>query len=246
MELAALKQVCHWPICYFSDQNVTEICDVCGKEALKCSRFRCDRCKLGNFCSIHCKEQFRGIQMPLCNFINAKLYNLDIEWDEKPELYIQNKMTQDQKNKAHDPAYQLQEFDMIKAEGNELFRLKEYSSAMDTYVTCYERLEQFWGKVDKVPEIKQDYFDLQISLLVNMSQCELKVRNFQASIKRCNQALALRPSKAKALFIRGKAFSALGQDDEALESFLKALKLDPSSADVCNKEVKILKDRKQR
>jgi hypothetical protein len=48
-----------------------------------------------------------GIQMPLCNFINAKLYNLDIEWDEKTELYIQSKMTQDQKKKAmQDPTHE--------------------------------------------------------------------------------------------------------------------------------------------
>ena len=181
--------------------------------------------------------------MPLCNFINAKLYSLDMEWDEKKQRYEQSKMTQDQKNKAHDPAHELQEFDMIKDEGNQKFRLKEYSSAMDTYMTCHELLEQFRGKVDKAPEIKQDYFDLQIILLVNMSQCELKLKKFEAFIKRCNQALALRPNKAKALFIRGKAFSALGENDEALESFLKAMKLDPSSADVCNKEVKILRDR---
>ena len=37
----------------------------------------------------------------------------------------------------------------------------------------------------------------------------------------------------------------LGENDEALESFLKAMQLDPSSANVCNKEVKITRDRKK-
>ena len=78
-----------------------------------------------------------------------------------------------------------------------------------------------------------------------MSQCELRLKSLQASIKRCSQITALQPTKAKVLFVRGKAFSAFGDTDDALESILKTTKIDPSTADVCNRKVKILGDRKK-
>jgi len=220
----------------------TGMCDVCGTNILENSKFSCEFCKLGSFCSAKCKELYVDIHKPLCYFINSKVHNLDIKWDDKAKLWVKTSMTDEEKSKAKaSPKSKLESAILLKKEGNDFFKSKHYKAAMDSYNSGLDTIEDLKKKGTDDQELKKELCTVNLSFLVNMSQCELKQKDFSAALNRCNKILAIESTNSKAMFVGAKALSALKQNDTAIKYFLEAMKLDPTIASACEKEVRILK-----
>jgi AH receptor-interacting protein len=155
---------------------------------------------------------------------------------EGPEDYKKESwaMTDDEK-------YQL--IPRLKEEGNQFYKSGLITEASDKYSEALGYLESFsirekpgsgqWNKIesDKIP------------LLLNYSQCQLMLGNYFDVIRYTGQVLEFDPNNVKALYRRGRAYSATWNNEEAERDFMKALGLDESLKKSVDKELTILKDK---
>ena len=73
---------------------------------------------------------------------------------------------------------------------------------------------------------------LKCALHLNVAAAALSLRQHDDALTHCRAALALEPKSVKALYRKGKAHAALGQDDAARESLNQAARLDPNDSAV--------------
>eukprot|EP00092_Neocalanus_flemingeri_P020240 GFUD01021916.1.p1 GENE.GFUD01021916.1~~GFUD01021916.1.p1 ORF type:complete len:455 (+),score=113.02 GFUD01021916.1:112-1476(+) len=215
-------------------------CDVCGADVGENSKSCNEFCKLGNFCSDNCKSLFGPVHKPLCKFIYSKSY-IEIKWDEKSKHWVENRLTPEEIFKATKmPENRIKDAVLLREEGDDFYKSKHYQSAMKSYYSGLQISEDIIkiGKDDD-QELKQNVFKVKISLLLTMSQCELKQKKFSDAIKRCDNILALQSNNSKAMFFKGKAFAGLKKKDDAITSYMEAMKLDPTfiNTNKCKKEI---------
>ena len=74
--------------------------------------------------------------------------------------------------------------------------------------------------------------DLKCALHQNAAAALLVLHQHDEALGHCRAALALQPNSVKALYRKGKAHAALGQDGSAREAFNKAAALDPGDSAV--------------
>ena len=73
---------------------------------------------------------------------------------------------------------------------------------------------------------------LKAALHANCAAAALSLEAWHDALAQAQAALALAPRHAKALFRKGKAHAALGQDDAARDAFTKAADIDPQDAGI--------------
>lgn len=71
-----------------------------------------------------------------------------------------------------------------------------------------------------------------IVLYTNRAQAYIKLTEYEKALKDCDLALRLDDKYLKAYLHKGKAYSALGKFDEALNSYKTAISCDPKKQNV--------------
>ncbi|KAL4582372.1 hypothetical protein LXL04_006919 [Taraxacum kok-saghyz] len=118
--------------------------------------------------------------------------------------------------------------DAIKAFGNEQFKKQDYKNALRKYRKALRYLDVCWEKED-IDEGKTDSLrKTKSQIFTNSSACKLKLGDLKGALLDADFALREMDDNVKALFRQGQASMALNDIDSAVESFKKALALEPN------------------
>ncbi|XP_074290283.1 uncharacterized protein LOC141617014 [Silene latifolia] len=117
---------------------------------------------------------------------------------------------------------------MIKDRGNSLFKDGNFSLAISLYKLALDFLSCVAIPPSHNPS---EASSLTISLVLNLTACELKLSQFIEARCLCNLILNIDPCNVKALYRRGSALKKLNLLAEALDYFEHALNLDPKNKD---------------
>ena len=114
----------------------------------------------------------------------------------------------------------LSEFAQKKAEGNALFKLQKYSSAIAEYSSAIEILNL--GEEHRK--------DLGV-VYRNRALCQLRLYRYEQCIEDSNSSLKINPSDIKALYRRALSLKHLGLLKPAIDDVRRVLKIEPLNAD---------------
>lgn len=103
-----------------------------------------------------------------------------------------------------------------RAEGNELFRRKQYFEAY----RCYQEALEKCGKTDK---------NLLSQIYANLSSCELIMERAKDAIESATKAIELNPSNYQGYLRRAYAYSESLDWKDAYNDYLEVAKLDPDA-----------------
>ncbi|KAL9953980.1 hypothetical protein ACROYT_G041465 [Oculina patagonica] len=131
---------------------------------------------------------------------------------------------------------------VLKAEGNEYFKKKEYRNAMKCY---HKALLHVKGLVDRpnLPGLdsyeqdlsdvdKQEIYQVQFSCYNNLAACLMKDSRWDRTEHYCNEALKLQPQNAKALFRRGQSYFHMKDFEKAERDLKAAEELEPKDSSI--------------
>jgi len=82
------------------------------------------------------------------------------------------------------------------------------------------------AQLEKVEEENADANKLQVTVLQNMSNCFLRLKEFNEVIAHCTAALKIDSAAVKALYFRSQAYAETKDMDEAIKDVVAAIKLD--------------------
>lgn len=108
----------------------------------------------------------------------------------------------------------LQKLTRAKEEGNAAFKAKDYHRAIELYTSGLE--------------IDPNNRDINSKILQNRAQAYLNLKNYDAAIKDCTEALRLDPSYIKAQKIRAKAHAGAGNWEEAVRDYKAVAEKNPN------------------
>ncbi|KAK4405226.1 Peptidyl-prolyl cis-trans isomerase CYP40 [Sesamum angolense] len=116
----------------------------------------------------------------------------------------------------------------IKGYGNEHFKKQDYKMALRKYRKALRYLDVCWEK-EGIDEDKSMYLrKMKAQIFTNSSACKLKLGDLKGALLDTDFAMRDGENNAKALFRQGQAHVALNDIDAAVESFKKALDLEPN------------------
>ncbi|KAK4424181.1 Peptidyl-prolyl cis-trans isomerase CYP40 [Sesamum alatum] len=116
----------------------------------------------------------------------------------------------------------------IKGYGNEHFKKQDYKMALRKYRKALRYLDVCWEK-EGIDEDKSVYLrKMKAQIFTNSSACKLKLGDLKGALLDTDFAMRDGENNAKALFRQGQAHVALNDIDAAVESFRKALELEPN------------------
>lgn len=122
--------------------------------------------------------------------------------------------------------------DSIKALGNEHFKKQDYKMALRKYRKALRYLDDCWEK-DGIDEEKSSFLrKVKSQIFTNSSACKLKLGDVKGALLDTEFAMRDGDNNVKALFRQGQAHLALNDIDAAVESFKKALELEPNDAGI--------------
>nr|GMD85798.1 peptidyl-prolyl cis-trans isomerase CYP40 [Ipomoea batatas] len=120
----------------------------------------------------------------------------------------------------------------IKAFGNEYFKKQDYKMALKKYRKALRYLDVCWEK-EGIDEDKSLYLrKMKSQIFTNSSACKLKLGDLKGALLDADFAMRDGENNAKALFRQGQAHLALNDIDAAVESFKKALELEPNDVGI--------------
>ncbi|CAK9166451.1 unnamed protein product [Ilex paraguariensis] len=122
--------------------------------------------------------------------------------------------------------------DSIKAFGNEQYKKQEYKMALRKYRKALRYLDICWEKEDIDEEKSQFLRKTKSQIFTNSSACKLKLGDLKGALLDSDFAIRDLDDNAKALFRQGQAHMALKDVDAAVESFKKALALEPNDGGI--------------
>ncbi|KAL2941497.1 Peptidyl-prolyl cis-trans isomerase FKBP62, partial [Bienertia sinuspersici] len=120
----------------------------------------------------------------------------------------------------------------FKENGNSFFKKGDVDSALEKYgfagvfLTC-TALE--------MEEDRETFVNLTSVVLLNMTACLLRKKEFMPDGKLCTIVLDLNPTNVKALFCRASTATELGRNDFAASDLKLDYVIDPSNQEVCKK-----------
>lgn len=130
--------------------------------------------------------------------------------DVKTLLSEVEKMIKDEERRSYiDPA----KAEEAKNKGNELFRQSDFSSALKHYSEAIQRNPD------------------DAKLYSNRAACYTKLAAFDLGLKDCETCVKLDPKFIKGWIRMGKILQVMQQSSKALNSYQKALELDPQNAE---------------
>ncbi len=116
-------------------------------------------------------------------------------------------------------------------DGNEVFRSGDAAAALAAYVAGLTYVDD-----GLMAQLMGTYLAessaLKAALHANAAAAALGLRRWDDALAQAGAALVLAPRHAKALFRKGRAHAALGQDDAARAAFARAAEIDPADAAV--------------
>ncbi|KAI3448090.1 hypothetical protein Pfo_004755 [Paulownia fortunei] len=116
----------------------------------------------------------------------------------------------------------------VKGHGNEHFKKQDYKMALRKYRKALRYVDVCWEK-EGIDEDKSLYLrKMKAQIFTNSSACKLKLGDLKGALLDTDFAMRDGENNAKALFRQGQAHLALNDIDAAVESFKKALELEPN------------------
>ncbi|KAG4160092.1 hypothetical protein ERO13_D02G212200v2 [Gossypium hirsutum] len=120
----------------------------------------------------------------------------------------------------------------IKAFGNEHYKKQDYKMALRKYRKALRYLDICWEK-DRIDEEKTSSLrKMKSQIFTNSSACKLKLGDLKGALLDTEFAMRDGDNNVKALFRQGQAQMALNDVDAAVESFKKALQLEPNDGGI--------------
>ncbi|KAL9251402.1 Peptidyl-prolyl cis-trans isomerase CYP40-like protein [Drosera capensis] len=122
--------------------------------------------------------------------------------------------------------------DSIKALGNQHFKKQDYKMALRKYRKALRYLDVCWEKEGIDEEKSASLRKTKSQIFTNSSACKLKLGDLKGALLDTEFAMRDGDDNAKALYRQGQAYVALNDIDSAVESFKKALELEPNDAGI--------------
>ncbi|CAK9167145.1 unnamed protein product [Ilex paraguariensis] len=122
--------------------------------------------------------------------------------------------------------------DSIKAFGNEQYKKQEYRMALRKYRKALLYLDICWENEDIDEEKSQSLRKTKSQIFTNSSACKLKLGDLKGALLDSDFAIRDLEDNAKAFFRQGQAYMALNDIDASVESFKKALVLEPNDGGI--------------
>ncbi|CAL5324688.1 unnamed protein product [Camellia sinensis] len=169
---------------------------------------------------VDCGEILEGADDGVCNFFK--------DGDAYPDWPI------DLDVKPDEISWWMTAVDSIKAFGNEQYKKQDYKMALRKYCKALRYLDVCWEKEDIDEEKSSSLRKTKSQIFTNSSACKLKLGDLKGALLDTELAMRDGEDNVKALFRQGQAFMALNDVDGAVESFGRALELEPN--DECYKE----------
>ncbi|KAF5751225.1 Peptidyl-prolyl cis-trans isomerase CYP40 [Tripterygium wilfordii] len=133
---------------------------------------------------------------------------------------------------SNDLSWWMEAVESIKAHGNDHFKKQDYKMALRKYRKALRYLDICWEK-EGIDEEKSSCLRQTKSLIfTNSSACKLKLGDLKGALLDTDFAIRDGENNVKALFRQGQAYMALNDVDAAVESFKKALELEPSNGGI--------------
>ncbi|KAL2537394.1 Peptidyl-prolyl cis-trans isomerase CYP40 [Forsythia ovata] len=131
-------------------------------------------------------------------------------------------------NSSSELSWWVTSVDLIKGYGNECFKKQDYKMALKKYRKALRYLDVCWEK-EGIDEDRSVYLrKMKAQIFTNSSACKLKLGDLKGALLDTDFALRDGEDNAKALFRQGQAHMALNDIDAGVESFKKALDLEPN------------------
>ncbi|KAF2316610.1 hypothetical protein GH714_041951 [Hevea brasiliensis] len=122
--------------------------------------------------------------------------------------------------------------DSIKAFGNEHNKKQDYKMALRKYRKALRYLDICWEK-DGIDEEKSSSLrKTKSQIFTTHAACKLKLGDLKGALLDTDFAMREGDNNVKALFRQGQAHMALNDIDAAVESFKKAVQLEPNDAGI--------------
>ncbi|KAI3915740.1 hypothetical protein MKW92_011683 [Papaver armeniacum] len=128
----------------------------------------------------------------------------------------------------------------VKGFGNEHYKKQDYKMALRKYRKALRYLDICWEKDDIDEEKSSSLRKSKSQIFTNSSACKLKLGDLKGALLDTDFAMRDGEDNVKALFRQGQAYMALKDVDAAVESFKKALELEPNDAGI-KKELAVAK-----
>ncbi|KAJ6678452.1 PEPTIDYL-PROLYL CIS-TRANS ISOMERASE CYP40 [Salix viminalis] len=122
--------------------------------------------------------------------------------------------------------------DSIKAFGNEEYKKQDFKMALRKYRKAWRYLDLCWEKDDMDEEKSSSLRKTKSQIFTNSSACKLKLGDIEGALLDTNFAVRDGEDNAKAFFRQGQSHMALNDIDAAVESFKKALDLEPNDGGI--------------
>ncbi|XP_039065751.1 peptidyl-prolyl cis-trans isomerase CYP40-like [Hibiscus syriacus] len=122
--------------------------------------------------------------------------------------------------------------DSIKTFGNEHYKKQDYKMAHKKYRKALRYLDICWEKEGIDEEKSSRLRKTKSQIFTNSSACKLKLGDLKGALLDTEFAMRDGENNVKALFRQGQANMALNDVDAAVESFKKALQLEPNDGGI--------------
>ncbi|XP_043714332.1 peptidyl-prolyl cis-trans isomerase CYP40-like [Telopea speciosissima] len=134
--------------------------------------------------------------------------------------------------KSNEVAWWIKAVDAAKNFGNVHYKKQDYKMALRKYRKALRYLDICWEKED-IDEEKSTYLrKTKSQIFTNSSACKLKLGDLKGALLDTDFAMRDGENNVKALFRQGQAYMALNDVDGAVESFKKALDLEPNDGGI--------------
>ncbi|KAJ8619050.1 hypothetical protein MRB53_015236 [Persea americana] len=120
----------------------------------------------------------------------------------------------------------------IKAFGNEHYKKQDFKMALRKYRKALRYLDVCWEKEEINEEKSSHLRKTKSQIFTNSSACKLKLGDLKGALLDTDFAMREGEDNVKALFRQGQAYMALNDIDAAVESFKKALELEPNDGGI--------------
>ncbi|KAL6526171.1 Peptidyl-prolyl cis-trans isomerase cyp40 [Orobanche minor] len=130
--------------------------------------------------------------------------------------------------------------DSIKVLGNDWYKKQDYKMAIRKYRKALKYLDLCWEMEDINHEQSTSLMKAKSQILTNSSFCKLKLGDLKGALLDSDFAIRDGKDNAKAFFRQGQVYLAINNLDAALQSFQKALELEPNDGGI-KKELAVAK-----
>ncbi|KAL3833364.1 hypothetical protein ACJIZ3_008100 [Penstemon smallii] len=130
--------------------------------------------------------------------------------------------------------------DYIKVLGNDWFKKQDYKMAIKKYRKALKYIDLCW-EMEDIDQVQSELLRKTKSQIhTNSSVCKLKLGDLKGALQDADFAVCDGEANAKAFYRQGQVYAALNNIDAAVQSFGKALELEPNDG-VIKKELTIAK-----